>query len=192
MKKDLILLAASLVAPVMVANAEVYDDFEIPVLNLDVDEGVSEPENYFMDVAPWKYLPEQCAIVADASSPCNTHGESFSEFIREFNDDPDFRLERVAFTNYSTGESIADKMRFFDFTLPYYDENGITPVIARKAKRVNGVENFATFYAVTEERVGYQVVVSKKENYMMAALGFVRIGGRWYCTASNVTFIDYK
>jgi hypothetical protein len=192
MKKDLILLGASLLAPVM-ANAELYDNVgdEIPAVYIDVEDWITSPEEYFVDMAPWEYLPDQFATVLDLSSPCNVDGESFLEFIAQFNADEEFRYQRILCTNYSLGDTLDEKLRYFDFTVPYYEENGIVPIIATPPAIEKDVENFATFFAVDANRVGYQVVLSKEDNFMMAILGFVRYAGRWYCTASNVFFLDY-
>ena len=56
---------------------------------------------------------------------------------------------------------------------------------------VKDVKNYATFFAVGKNRVGYKTVVSFDDRYMIAILGFVRFDGLWFLTESHVGFLDY-
>lgn len=61
----------------------------------------------------------------------------------------------------------------------------------REETVVKGVKNYATFFAVGKNRVGYKTVVSFDDRYMIAILGFVRFDGLWFLTESHVGFLDY-
>lgn len=81
--------------------------------------------------------------------------------------------------------------RRFRMTIPYFQKNHIVPLEPREETVVKGVKNYATFFAVGKNRVGYKTVVSFDDRYMIAILGFVRFDGLWFLTESHVGFLDY-
>lgn len=157
-----------------------------------VEKGV-EARTFFIDHAPNGFLKAECDKAYDESSPCNKYMENqqFKDFITFYNDFP-VKRRSYLFSNYSNADDLPSMERIFKMTIPYYEQNQIVPIQPREETIVNGVKNYATFFAVDAHRVGYKAVVSFPDHYMIAILGFIRFDGLWYLTESHVGFLDYK
>lgn len=157
-----------------------------------VEKGV-EARTFFIDHAPDGVLKTECDKVYDPSAPCNKGmgNQSFKDFITFYNDFP-VKRRSYLYSNYSNADTPSAMERIFRMTIPYYEQNRIVPIQPREETTVNGVKNYATFFAVDAHRVGYKAVVSFPDHYMIAILGFIRFDDLWYLTESHVGFLDYK
>lgn len=147
---------------------------------------------FFIDNAPDGYVKDACEMVYDTASVCNKGMDtgSFKNFI-EFYSEYDVKRLSHLYSNYSNADNEAAMERVFRMTVPYYKANRIVPIEPKEETVVNGVKNYATFFAVGKNRVGYKTVVSFDDKYMTAVLGFVRFDGIWYLTESHVGFMEY-
>lgn len=131
----------------------------------------------FADSCPEKYLPGQTAIINDPQSACNQGDEPFSEFMKRWNTDADFRNSRLKATWASpmaddlSEEEVLEMLRLYADNLDVY--NAI-PMAAKNSGR-RGV--FKTFYAVGADRVGFYVSGTEGS----ARVGFMRKDGIWHC-----------
>ena len=175
-----------------VAQDTISDHYADGMAITGVEEGV-EARTYFIDHAPNGYLKAECDKVYDPTSPCNKgmEDQSFKDFITFYNDFP-VKRRSYLFSNYSNADDLPSMERIFKMTIPYYEQNQIVPILPREETTVNGVKNYATFFAVDAHRVGYKAVVSFPDHYMIAILGFIRFSGLWFLTESHVGFLDYK
>lgn len=156
-----------------------------------VEEGV-EAQGFFAEHAPDGLLREECDKVYEPNSPCNKDmgDHHFKGFLELYNLVPVKRTSYL-FSNYSGADDEGSMERRFRMTIPYFQKNHIVPLEPREETVVKGVKNYATFFAVGKNRVGYKTVVSFDDRYMIAILGFVRFDGLWFLTESHVGFLDY-
>ena len=181
-------LVFSVIARGQAADSCYYVDGKAMV---PVEQGV-KAQSFFVDRAPNGLLQAECDKVYDLNSPCNQDMEQyhFKRFIEFYNQFP--IKTSYLFSNYSGIDDEESMVRRFRMTIPYFQKNHIVPIEPRKETMVNGVKNYATFFAVGKNHVGYKTVVSFDDNYMIAILGFVRFDNLWYLTESHVGFLDYK
>lgn len=139
-----------------------------------VEEG-AEAQGFFAEHAPDGLLREECDKVYDPNSPCNKDmgDHHFKGFLELYNLVPVKRTSYL-FSNYSGADDEGSMERRFRMTIPYFQKNHIVPLEPREETVVKDVKNYATFFAVGKNRVGYKTVVSFDDRYMIAILGFVR------------------
>ena len=156
-----------------------------------VEEG-AEAQGFFAEHAPDGLLREECDKVYDPNSPCNKDmgDHHFKGFLELYNLVPVKRTSYL-FSNYSGADDEGSMERRFRMTIPYFQKNHIVPLEPREETVVKDVKNYATFFAVGKNCVGYKTVVSFDDRYMIAILGFVRFDGLWFLTESHVGFLDY-
>lgn len=121
-----------------------------------VEEGV-EALGFFAEHAPDGLLREECDKVYDPNSPCNKDmgDHHFKGFLELYNLVPVKRTSYL-FSNYSGADDEGSMERRFRMTIPYFQKNHIVPLEPREETVVKGVKNYATFFAVGKNRVGYK------------------------------------
>lgn len=150
-------------------------------------------QSLVMQIAPPdRVMRQDCAMVSDPASVCNSGDEPFSEFLSRFCADMDFQKTRLRGACFSSGSDDGDGAEYLGMMeLQMLQSEGplsFVPFFKRDACS----ETLATWYGVDADRALFQ------ESYIVgrdpgcagnASAGeyvcfwvFERKGGKWYLT----------
>ena len=159
------------------------------ILMAGIATGAARAENpFFQDV--FDYQSKSCQAVTSATSACNKGAESFSSFIKRWNSSKTFRKTRVAVTaNTHSFSGATTKSAKKKEILEYLDmASGMLPLKVYKSRISNDCKEYATWFGVTANRVGWKFSedcsIDPESDFggSDAVFGFERIGGKWYLT----------
>lgn len=142
------------------------------VCSLSANAQYEEGQDFsWIENAPQKYDPATTKIIISATSPCNTDGEAFKDFIPRFRTDAKFRNERMRVTS-EIAKSIASG----------WDGWKLIKACNRGTRRAG---EFGTWYNVSADTVCFHSSEWNDTGDWGGSDSFFkfnRIDGKWYCT----------
>lgn len=138
-------------------------------------QDMDEVDFSWCDNAPERYSEANTKLIISPTSPCNTNGEAFKDFIPRFRTDKSFRESRL---KLSTEMERSMFVMLGDWTTGYN-------IIKARQKNTRCDKSFGTWFDVTATNVSFaydDVLLCSDFGGSSLRVRFTRIDGKWYCT----------
>lgn len=146
---------------------------------------------------PACYMPEISYPELPDFAPCNSGDEPFSEFLKRFNEDISFRVDRRIWSDTANhadredGFSLPIQYGFNEYVMKTLDETGLLPFHGHYNKALNGQESCGQWFYPTDNSViysGWNIYPDNPDDDCGILILFERVDGQWNTTATLLSW----